>query len=120
MFIQTYTVKITTVGGDGVAAGSAETQEIYGFLLDILLNYHASCPATADVTISDATFGTICVKTDNATDIRLAPRMATHDTAAAATPVYDYYPVSGPLTFSIAQANALTDCLVAIVRWLII
>ena len=120
MFIMTETVSINTVGLAGAALGSADTKDLFGFLLDVYLNYHASCPATADVTISEATLGTICVKSNNATDIRLAPRMATHDIAAAATGVYDQYPISGPITIAVAEADALTACLVATIRWLII
>lgn len=117
--IITETVTITTTGGAGAATGSGTmTKTPAGFLLDIKLDYHASCPATADVTISDPTFGTLAVKSNNATDVVIAPRQATVDNAAAATGLYDLYPLNAPLTISIAQADALTGCLVATVRWL--
>lgn len=116
--ILSQTVKITTVGADGAAVGSAETHELEGLLLDVHLNYHASCPATADVTISDPTFGNIVVKSNNATDIWLAPRKDTVDAAAAATGLYDLVPVNTKLTIAVAQANALTDCLIATIRWI--
>src|SRR4030042_20765 len=120
--IKSTVVKITTVGSAGVAIGSAETKPesdpLEGFLLDVHLNYHASCPATADVTISDPVFGNLVVKSNNATDVWLAPRKDTVDAAGAATGLYDLIPLNGPLTISVAQANALTDCLTATIRWI--
>jgi hypothetical protein len=112
------TVSITTVGGAGVAVGSGSTIPIHGYLLDVYLDYHTSCPATSDVTITDPVFGVICVKSNNSTDCHLAPRLATHDASAAATGMYDYVPLNGSLSISVAQADALTNCLVATVRWL--
>ena len=112
------TVNVTTTGSAGSAAGSGTTIPINGFLLDVFLNYHASAPATTDVTISDPTFGNILVKSNNATDVWLAPRKDTVDAAAAATGLYDLVPVHGALTVSVAQADALTDCLVATIRFM--
>ena len=107
-------VSITTAGSAGSAAvGSGSTIPMNGYLLDVYLDYHASCPATADVTISDPVFGNIVVKSNNATDIWLAPRKDTVDAAAAATGLYDLIPLNGALTIAVAQADALTDCLVA-------
>jgi len=115
-------VKVTTAGTAGNAVGSVEIKPeadpLEGFLLDINLDYHASCPATADVTISDPTFGNIVVKSNNATDIWIAPRKDTVDTAAAATGLYDLIPLNGTLTIAVAQADALTDCVVATIRWI--
>ncbi len=111
------TISITTTGSAGSAVGSGTTVPINGFLLDVYLNYHASCPATADVTISDAIFGNIVVKSNSATDAWLAPRKATCDAAAADTGSYDLIPINGSLTIAVAQADALTNCLVATVRY---
>ncbi|NJD58679.1 MAG: hypothetical protein C3F13_18055 [Anaerolineales bacterium] len=112
------TVTITTTGGDGAATGSGTTIPINGLLLDVFLNYHASAPATTDVTISDSVFGNLLVKSNNATDIWLAPRKQTCDGAAVDTGLYDLIPVHGQLTIAVAGANALTGCLVATIRWL--
>jgi hypothetical protein len=71
------TIKITTTGGAGVAVGSENTTLIKGFLLDVFLNYDAGAPATTDVTISDPVFGDLVVKSDNNTDIWIAPRKQT-------------------------------------------
>ena len=112
-------VSITTAGSAGSAVGSGSTIPMNGYLLDVYLDYNAACPATADVTISDPVFGNIVVQSNNATDIWLAPRKDTVDAAAAATGLYDLIPLNGVLTIAVAQADALTDCLVASVRWLI-
>jgi hypothetical protein len=111
-------VAITTVGSAGSAVGSGTTIPINGFLLDVYLDYHASCPATADVTIADPVFGNVLVVTSNANDGWYAPRKDTCDAAAAVTGLYDLIPLNGALTISVAQADALTDCVVAYVRWL--
>jgi hypothetical protein len=111
------TIKITTTGGAGAATGSVTTIPIHGFLLDIFLDYHASAPATTDVTVSEETFGNIVVKSNNATDCWLAPRKQTCDVAAADSGSYDLIPIKGPITIAVAQADALTDCLTATVRW---
>jgi len=111
-------VAITTAGAAGSAVGSGSTIPINGYLLDVYLDYHASCPATADVTIADAVFGNLVVKSNYATDAWLAPRKQTCDQAAADTGLYDLIPLNGALTISIAQADALTACVVAYIRWM--
>ncbi|MFZ0534782.1 MAG: hypothetical protein WAM09_16545 [Anaerolineales bacterium] len=112
------TIKITTTGGAGVAVGSENTTLIKGFLLDVFLNYDAGAPATTDVTISDPVFGDLVVKSDNNTDIWIAPRKQTVGVDSADTGLYDLIPIHSYLTISVAQADALTDCLVATVRWI--
>ena len=111
-------VTITTAGGAGNASGSGTTIPIQGFLLDVYLDYNAAAPATTDVTISDATFGNLVVKSNNATDVWLAPRKQTCDPAAADTGLYDLIPLKGPLTIAVAQCDALTSALVATIRWM--
>jgi hypothetical protein len=70
------------------------------------------------VTIADSVFGNLVVKSNNATDCWLAPRKQTCDQAAADTGLYDLIPLNGALTVSVAQADALTACVVAHIRWL--
>ncbi len=111
-------VAITTTGGAGAATGSGTSIPIQGFLLDVYLDYHASAPATTDVTISQEIFGNILVKSNNATDAWLMPRKQSVDPAGGDTGSYELIPVNGALTISVAQADALTDCLVATIRWL--
>jgi hypothetical protein len=112
------TVKITTAGGAGAATGSGTTIPIIGFLLDMYIDYDAAAPATTDVTISDPVFGNILVKSDNATDVWLAPRKQTCDPAAADTGSYDLIPINSALTIAVAQADAITDCVSVTVRWM--
>jgi hypothetical protein len=116
--ISQQTISITTTGGAGAATGSGTTIPINGFLLDVFLDYHASAPATTDVTISDSVFGNLLVKSNNNTDTWLAPRKQTCDPAAVDTGMYDLIPVRGQLTIAVAGADALTGCVVATVRWL--
>jgi hypothetical protein len=111
-------IAITTAGVAGSAVGSGTVIPINGFLLDVYLDYNAACPATADVTIADSVFGNALVVSNNATDGWYAPRKATCDPAAAATGLYDLIPLNGALTISVAQADALTACVVAYIRWL--
>ncbi len=115
--IITQTVKVTTTGGAGAATGSGTSMPVQGFLLDLFIDYHASAPATTDVTISQGTFGNIVVKSNNATDCWLAPRKQACDQAAADAGQYDLIPVTGPLTVAVAQADALTDCVSVTFRW---
>jgi hypothetical protein len=113
------TLIIDTVGGAGVAAGSATTIPINGFLLDVFIDYNAAAPATTDVTISDPTFGNLVVKSDNATDIWLTPRKQSCDEAAANTGIFELIPLNGPLTVALAQCDELTAAAVVTVRFLL-
>jgi hypothetical protein len=112
------TVKVTTTGSAGSASGSAETIPIEGFLLDMYIDYHASAPATTDVTISDPVFGNLLVVSNNATDGKYAPREPNCDAAGAANGLYDLIPLNSKLTVAVAQANALTDCVVVTLRYM--
>ncbi len=111
-------IAITTTGAAGSATGNGVTIPINGFLLDVFIDYHASCPATADVHIEDAIFGSVLVVSNNNTDGWYAPRKATCDVAAAATGLYDLIPLNDYLVVSVVQADALTDCVVVHVRWM--
>jgi len=112
------TLTITTTGGAGAAVGSASSIPINGFLLDVFLDYNAAAPATTDVTISDSVFGNLVVKSNNATDIWLAPRKQTCDQAAADSGLYDLIPLNSALTISVAEADALAPCVTVTIRWL--
>jgi len=116
--IMSQQISIDTVGSAGAAAGTGYFTGISGFLLDIFLNYHASCPNTADVTITDPVFGTVFTKANSTTDAWYAPRKQSSDQAAADSGLYDLIPVNETLTVAVAQADALTACLVATIRWI--
>ena len=117
--ILTETVTVTTVGADGSALGSAQSKALKGFLLDIKLDYHASAPAgTTDLTVSDD-YGTILTISNSVTDALIAPRQKPVDNAnSAITNAHDRFPLAGPLTFAVAQCNALTAALVATIRYI--
>jgi hypothetical protein len=110
-------VAITTTGAAGSATGSGTTIPINGFLLDVYIDYNVAAPATTDVTISDPVFGDLVVKSNNNTDCKLAPREPACDAVAVELGLYDPIPLNGPLTVSVAQADALTDCVIVTFRW---
>ena len=119
--IQTVRIGVTTTGTAGAATGSTTTETLFGELLDVFLDFHVSTPATTDTTIAYATggagVGNILVVTSSATDARIAPRQKCVDNAnAAITNSFDRFWLNGAITVSLAEADALTDALVAYVR----
>lgn len=116
--IRTYTVILTTTGSAGSATDSEVTEHIQGWFLDAYLDYHASAPATTDVTIKQTGHAdSILAVADNATDGRYAPRQALVSRAAAAiTNSHDLIPVNGTLTVSAAQSDALTAAVTVTIR----
>jgi hypothetical protein len=98
-------------------------EAVNGFLLDVFLDYHASAPATTDVTIAyDTNPGTIItVISNNKTDGIYVPRIQACDAAGAAIAgIYDRYVISGRLKVSVAQADALAPAVTAWFRVLVI
>lgn len=121
MSVVSETLRITTTGGAGVATGSATSKAFNGFLLDIYLNFHASAPATTDTTVAydEPDFGNLLVVTNSVTDALIAPRVKPVDNAnVAVTNAHDRFPLNGNITISLAQCDALTDALVATIRYL--
>jgi hypothetical protein len=117
--ICTEVLVVTTTGTAGSASGSATSGILRGLLLDIYLDYHASCPATADVTVAySPTGGNILAVANNATDGSYAPRQAEVTAANVATGGYTYFPLAGKVSVSVAQADALTACVTAHVRYM--
>lgn len=123
MEIRSQTVSVTTTGSAGSATGSATSDVMHGFLLDVYLNFHASAPgATTDTTIAhvDPAMGNVLALTNTATDARYVPRETVHTTAGAVSDPdgYDRIALNGKVTVSVAGSDALTDCVVATIRWL--
>lgn len=117
--IREVTVSVTTTGAAGSATGSGVTTESFeGFILEVYLNYHASTPATADVTIKQTgASDNILVVTDSTTDALYAPRRSIVTPAAAAiTNGHGLIPIAGTITVSLAQGDALTGAVVATIR----
>ena len=94
---------------------------VNGQLYAVYLDYHASAPATTDVTVvlNEAPSATILTVTDNATDGWYFPREQVHSNAGAGLTydgtraVAEPPPVAGKLAVNIAQSNALTACVTA-------
>ena len=123
MQILSQQVSVTTTGSAGSASGSATSEAMHGFLLDVYLNYHASAPgATTDVVLAhvDPTMGNILTVSDNATDGRYVPRETVQTIAGATSDPdgYDRIALNGKVTVSVAQSDALTGAVVATIRWL--
>lgn len=116
--IRTITLSIDTAGVAGSASGSAVSEHVEGFILDVDANYHASAPATTDLTVKQTgRTENIIANTDSATDARWSPRAAVHTAAGAAvTNGHDRYPVNGTITASLAQSDALTAACVVTIR----
>ena len=114
-------VTITTVGSAGSAVGSGVTEAYDGFLLQVDLNYHASAPATTDVTLTYAKQGgAILTVSNNATDAVKAPRQEICNNAGVAQGLYDYFPTNEPISIAVAQCDALTGALVATLWFLVV
>jgi hypothetical protein len=113
MELQVYAVAITTTGSAGVATGSGVIKiPIVGFIEWIYLDFHASAPATTDVTISYPAIppgGNVLAAANLNTDSLLFPRAKCVDNAnAAITNSFTKFPVAGDLNVAVAQSDALT------------
>lgn len=113
-------VKVTTTGSDGSATGSATSAVLKGLLLDIYLDFHASAPNTTDTTVVFAERGgNILVVSNSVTDGLFHPRAKPVDNAnAAITNAHDKFALNGRITVSLADCNALTNAVVAYIRYL--
>lgn len=113
-------VAITTTGGAGVATGSGKLQ-VMGFVEWLHYSYHASAPATTDVTVALADTpagGNLHVMTNTATSARKFPRAACVDAAnAAITNSFARVPVWGDLDISVAQCDALAPAVTVYVAY---
>ena len=114
-------VSVTTTGADGSGVGSAESGELVGYLESIFIDYHASAPATTDVTIAFATRGgNILVVSNSATDGLYAPVKQACDAAAAAiSGAYVNHVLNQPLAISVAGCNALTAAVTVYIRYML-
>lgn len=116
--IYTRIVNVTTVGGAGSATGTATIEECHGFLLDVFLNWHASAPSSSVAKLTDEQSVELLDAGAGSTDKRYSPRVPTCDDQAVATGLYDLEPLDGDLTLTVTLSNALTNCLVATIRYL--
>lgn len=114
----------TTTGSAGSAAASVTSPyPITGTIVRVDVNYHASAPATTDVTLAQATeeiATNIVSLTDNATDKQIFPAVGVTTNAGVALtydatrPIYALgFPVADNLVLTVAQCNALTNAVIA-------
>ena len=120
MGIASERISVTTTGADAAATGSdTSTYALVGWLQDIYLDYHASAPATTDVTISFATRGgNILVVTNNATDGRYPVRDTPYfSDGSLMTDALVEVCLNDKITISVAGCNALTGAVVAYIQY---
>ena len=114
-------VAVTTTGSAGSATGSTDSDvPVRGYILGIQLDYHASAPATTDVTITELAPDegtdrrTVLSISNNATDGFYYPAVEVQDNAGTGQGSYWPYFISNrKLQVSVAQSDALTDAVVA-------
>jgi len=106
-------LRVTTTGEDGSAVGSARSEGTFsGIIKKVHVDYHASAPATTDLTLkSEHDPATVLVvnKADSVTDATYYPVIqCTAPDGTAVTGVYAPPVVAGDyLTASVAGCNAL-------------
>lgn len=120
MAIVKHRVTVNTSGSDGSATGSGLAVTGKGRLIAAYLDFHASAPATTDVTLTaegdpdgpgDAT---LLTASNSATDAWKYPTAAAVDSAGASVAGLGVPPVvhGGAVGVSVAQCNALSGAVV--------
>jgi len=114
-------VSVTTTGTAGSAAGNADSEAFIGEIVGIELNWHASAPATSDVTITSKRTGIEIASEDNVvTDKYIAPVIFGEDSGGVAL-TGDVTPrhrcVDQGVNVAVAGCDALTGALVATILY---
>lgn len=106
---------VTTTGNAGSATGST-TVPAEGEVVAIVANFHASAPATTDITVEDRDTGLdIWARSNSVADAHVAPRVfgvSNADASLASNVTPECYAVHGAVTVSLAQCDALTDAVI--------
>ena len=120
-------ITITTTGSAGSASGSATTSAVIcGQIVRVDVDYHASTPATADITlkeVDDQIDTSVVTKADSTTDAQYYPTVqltasdGTARTMDGTRPLVNYYPVCDRMIASLAQGDALTGAAVVMIYW---
>jgi hypothetical protein len=120
--VMVQTVKVTTTGSNGSATGNSDTANVVaGRILKLVIDYHASAPASTDITIATKSGTqpiqeTIYTKTDSATDAIVYPRVTVCNNAGTAAVagdnLWDNYVVSCLINVALAGSNALTNAVI--------
>lgn len=120
----TMTVHVTTTGSAGSASGdtTVEFPIPFGFIDAIELDYHGSAPATTDVTVTevdtDGLEQTVLSVSNSNTDGTYYPRHTLHlGSDGSELAQYGPFVVEGKLKVSVAQSDALTNAVIAKIRW---
>lgn len=106
-------ISIDTTGADGLAEGTGDLNIVQGGIVACIdVNYHASMPATCDVTISEVkpsgNLRTLLTLSNTATDVSRIVQEPTYTSANALTGNYMLPVVGSTLRIAVAGANALT------------
>lgn len=108
---------ITTTGSAGSASGGITLPAVQGFLLGFVFNYHASAPASTDITITTDDGLTILTHSNVNGDCFVPVRVQNEDNASAViSGSYEPFPLNGPLHIAVAQCDALTGAVVVKAR----
>lgn len=105
-------IPITTTGSAGSATGSGTSAAINGVVYEIYVKYHASAPATTDVTISESggAARTILTLTNVNTSGAKPAYVAVVDATGTALTSYIGRALAGrAISVSVAQCDALTN-----------
>lgn len=113
--IQRAHVVVNTTGAAGSAQGSGSVR-INGKILSVHINYHASAPATTDISLkTDSPEDTIVTKNDSNTDAWYHPRHPVTDNAgtellyaASGEAVAEPYVSYGNVTLAVTGCDPLT------------
>lgn len=113
--IRTAIVSVTTTGAAGSASGTADSEPINGRIEHIFLDFHASAPATTDVTIAYKNKGgNILATVNTVTDAMFTPRAKCVDNAnAAITDSHTRFSLADSVSVTLAQSDALTAAVTA-------
>tara|TARA_Y100000310_G_scaffold294647_1_gene325293 strand:- start:1566 stop:1946 length:381 start_codon:yes stop_codon:yes gene_type:complete len=115
-------VKVSGAGSAGSATGSAVEPVPFSYLHAIYFDF-TSAPSTMDTTVktpgnSDLPSVTVLTLTNVNSDAWYYPRRQIEgNTGAQVTGAYDKYFLSGSISIDIAQADAVTD---EVVAWVVI
>lgn len=116
MTVEKHELAVSTVGVAGSATGSGIVSVPLSELVAVHADYHASAPATTDLTIKspgDPASVTILTLTNGNTDGWYYPKVQKHDNVGAAiTGDYADPPVHGNLLAELAQCDPLSNAVV--------
>ena len=107
-------IAVTTTGSAGSATGTGTASSLAynGRLHKVVIDYHASAPATTDVNIIDGAGNVLWTKSNNSTDGTFYPVALQDD--GSGTPLtanYEKPAIAGAkLNVSVAGADALAPC----------